>query len=213
MRPKIKVRGESALTNFEGTRRAEELSMGDSAESLYIDSELTVVQEAAQLITEDVNHLDQSIRRILRLLSHLHGLNRGRVLLAEGDDPKRLITIRYSYGLTPEEVKRGRYVAGEGVTGYVYKTGKIALVQDIDEEEKYLTRAVSRNVLPNEMVAYIAVPIFWGKKTIGVLAVHRLRKRKRPFQRDIMLLKVIATLIGQGLRIEEMVEVPIRTTF
>ena len=181
------------------------MSMGDSAESLYIDSELTVVQEAAQLITEDVNHLDQSIRRILRLLSHLHGLNRGRVLLAEGDDPKRLITIRYSYGLTPEEVKRGRYVAGEGVTGYVYKTGKIALVQDIDEEEKYLTRAVSRNVLPNEMVAYIAVPIFWGKKTIGVLAVHRLRKRKRPFQRDITLLKVIATLIGQGLRIEEMV--------
>ena len=52
------------------------MSMGDSAESLYIDSELTVVQEAAQLITEDVD-LDQSIRRILRLWSHPHGLNRG----------------------------------------------------------------------------------------------------------------------------------------
>lgn len=180
------------------------MSMGDPGESRDIDSELTVVQEAAQLITEGID-LDQSIRRILRLLSHLHGLNRGRVLLGKGDDPKKLITIRYSYGLTSEEIKKGRYVAGEGVTGYVYKTGKIALVQDIDDEEKYLSRAVSRNILPNEMVAYIAVPIFRGKKTIGVLAVHRLRKRKRAFQRDIALLKVIATLIGQGLCIEEMV--------
>lgn len=173
------------------------------AEPSNIDSELIVVQEASRLVT-DVIDLDQSIRRILRLLSHLHGLNRGRVLLAEGDDPK-LITIKYSYGLTAEEIKKGRYKAGEGVTGYVYKTGKIALVQDIDEEEKYLTRAVSRKVLPNEMMAYIAVPILWSEKTIGVLAVHRLRKRKRPFQRDISLLKVIATLIGQRLRIEEMV--------
>ncbi len=142
MHQKAKIRGGSALTSFECTSVAEELSMGDPGESRDIDSELTVVQEAAQLITEGID-LDQSIRRILRLLSHLHGLNRGRVLLSERDDPK-LITIRYSYGLSSEKIKKGRYVAGEGVTGYFYKMGKIALVQDIDDEEKYLSRAVSR---------------------------------------------------------------------
>jgi Nif-specific regulatory protein len=166
------------------------------------ESELLVVQEAARLITKS-HEPEPAIQGILRLLSQLLGLNRGRVLLPSPD--LGTLEIRYAYGLTREERARGRYMIGEGVTGRVYQTGQLALIQNIDEEPTYLARAVDRTTLPDEAVAFIAVPIVIDEFPAGVLAVHRLRLRERPFQRDVALLQVIATFIGQVLRVNELV--------
>ncbi|MEJ2611437.1 MAG: sigma 54-interacting transcriptional regulator [Candidatus Thiodiazotropha sp.] len=166
------------------------------------ESELLVVQEAARLITKSSDP-EPAIKGILRLLSQLLGLNRGRVLLPCPDDGT--LDIRYSYGLTKEESTRGRYMFGEGVSGKVFQTGQLALIQNIDEEPTYLARAVDRTTLPNEAVSFIAVPIIIEEYPIGVLAVHRLRLRERPFRRDVALLQVLATLIGQALRVKELV--------
>lgn len=166
------------------------------------EAELLVVQEAARLITRSMDDPEPAIHGILRVMSQLLGLNRGRVLLPDPDSGT--LDIRYAYGLTEAERQRGRYAIGEGVTGRVYQTGQLALIQDIDDEPTYLARAVDRASLPNEAVAFIAVPIVQKETPIGVLAVHRLRKRERPFQRDLALLQVIATFIGQVLRIRKL---------
>lgn len=166
------------------------------------ESELLVLQEAARLIAKSADPAP-AIQGILRLLSQLLGLNRGRVLLPSPEDGE--LEIRYAYGLTSEERARGRYMIGEGVTGKVFQTGQLALIQNIDEEPTYLARAVDRTSLPNEAVAFIAVPIVIDEYPAGVLAVHRLRQRERPFQRDVALLQVLATFIGQVLRVNELV--------
>ena len=176
--------------------------MSATEQSFTLESELLLLQEAARIIatTDDP---EAAIQAILRQLSQLLGLNRGRVLLA---DPRtNALSIRFAYGLTDEERRRGRYGLGEGITGWVFKTGQVALIQDIDDEPSYLERAISRAVLPAEPVAYIALPIQQQDRTIGVLAVHRLRQRERPFQRDLTLLRVVATLIAQVLRLGDLV--------
>lgn len=167
-----------------------------------IESELLVVREAAQLITHS-SEPEPSIHGILRLLSQLLGLNRGRVVLP--DDASGKLSIAYSYGLTGDEQTKGNYEIGEGITGKVYKTGQMALIQNIDDDPIYLTRAVDRTTLPDEAVAFLAVPIILDEKPIGVLATHRLRNRSRPFQRDLSLLQVLATLIAQVLRVKELI--------
>jgi Nif-specific regulatory protein len=166
------------------------------------ESELLVVQEAARMVARSTDP-ETAIHGILRLLSQLLGLNRGRVLLP--DERTGALKIRYAYGLTREERERGQYAVGEGVTGRVFQTGQLALVQSIDDEPTYLARAVDRSVLPNEEVSFLAVPIKLDEAPIGALAVHRLRKRNRPFQRDLALLQVLATLMGQALRIRDIV--------
>jgi Nif-specific regulatory protein len=167
-----------------------------------INSELLVVQQAARLITHSADP-EPAIQGILRLLSQLLGLNRGRVVLPNKQTGR--LEIQYAYGLTDAERNRGQYLIGEGVTGRVYQTGQLALIQNIDEEPTYLTRAVDRVKLPNEAVAYLAVPIVLDELPVGVLAVHRLRSRERQFQRDLSLLQVIATFIGQVLRVKELI--------
>lgn len=167
-----------------------------------IDSELLVVQQAARLITQSADPVP-AIQGILRLLSELLGLNRGRVVLPNKQSER--LEIQYAYGLTDVERNKGQYDLGEGITGRVYQTGQLALIQNIDEEPTYLTRAVDRVNLPNEAVAYLSVPIILDELPIGVLAVHRLRNRERQFQRDLSLLQIIATFIGQVLRVKELI--------
>ena len=159
------------------------------------------------------------LREMLHLMSELLGLNRGRIVLADSDGgvdasagarrpasaSAPFSRIHHAYGLTREEVARGRYGPGEGVTGRVLGTGQAAIVQDVDAEPAFLFRAVPRSRLPPETVAFIALPIEVDRRTIGVLACHRIRSRHRQLSDDVGILKILATLAGQLLQLEHLV--------
>jgi Nif-specific regulatory protein len=166
-------------------------------------SDLSVLHEAAKLIGHAATP-EIAITSTLRLMSQMLGLNRGRVLLPSTTTSH--LHIRYSYGLTSEERKKGHYEYGEGITGKVMKTGKLAVVQNIDEDTGYLFRAIERTTLPDDMVAYIAVPIMDGDTPIGVLAAHRLRMRLRPVDADLIILRILATFIAQIIKINNLID-------
>ena len=157
-------------------------------------------------------------REMLHLMSELLGLNRGRIVLADaddradasgkaagGDDP-RTASIRHAYGLTRAEIARGCYRWGEGLTGCVLATGQPVIVQDIDREPQFLFRAVARDKLPPETVAFLALPLMVNGQTVGVLACHRIRSRQRHLNDDLALLRVLATLAGQLLQLQQLVD-------
>jgi len=149
---------------------------------------------------------ERVLREMLHLMSELLGLNRGRIVLAEAEGPAPPASaIRHAYGLTRDEIGRGRYGPGEGVTGRVLGTGQPAIVQDVDAEPAFLFRAVPRDRLPPETVAFIALPIEVERRTIGVLACHRIRSRRRQLADDVVILKILATLAGQVLQLQRLV--------
>jgi Nif-specific regulatory protein len=165
------------------------------------------------------------LREMLHLMSELLGLNRGRIVLLDSTDALttpppgpateahegRAASIHFAYGLTRVEVARGVYARGEGITGTVLATGQALLVQDIDAEPMFLLRAVSRQQLPPETVAFLALPIEVNRQTIGVLACHRIRSRQRHLADDMAVLKILATLAGQLLQLQGLVQEKTRT--
>ncbi len=172
-----------------------------SAEQLK-DAELLVIREIAKLMGHSLDE-GRVMREILHLLSEFLGLNRGRIVVPESDTGDYF--IKYAYGLTAQEIRRGRYKHGEGVSGRVMHTGETVIVQDIDSEPRYLARAVERRTLPGETVSFIAVPIQQEGRIVGMLGVHRLRSRKRALADDVQLLRIIATWIGQIMRLNQLV--------
>ncbi len=80
------------------------------------------------------------------------------------------------------------------------------IVQDIDAEPRFLFRAVERASLPQETVSFIALPIEVDRRTVGVLGVHRIRRRHRLLSDDVAVLKILATLAGQLLQLSSLVE-------
>ena len=185
------------------------------ADPPWRDQELLLMSEVMRLVGQSLAP-EVVLREMLHLLSELLGLNRGRVVLADGVDvadggsTTRALagpsSIRFAYGLTQAEMARGRYAAGEGITGAVLATGQAMIVQDIDAEPRFLARAVERSKLPQETVAFIALPIEVNRRTVGVLAVHRIRRRHRLLNDDVAVLKILATLAGQLLQLRSLVE-------
>ncbi|WP_339799304.1 sigma 54-interacting transcriptional regulator [uncultured Marinobacter sp.] len=167
-----------------------------------LELESLLLAQAAQLFGSSLD-LSATIPAVLRLMSQLVGLNRGRVVVPDGDG--QALRIRYAYGLTEDERRRGVYAPGEGVTGQVMASGRVSVVQNVDDEGGYLFRAVDRQTLPEGTVCFIAMPIVMDGDVLGVLACHRLRDRPRPFRADLHLLQILAAMFGQALRIQELV--------
>ena len=187
--------------------------------------ELLLMSEVMRLVGKSLAP-NVVLREMLHLMSELLGLNRGRVVLADfvGDialeglaDRKPMrhdsrspanhptSSIRYAYGLTRTEAARGRYGSAEGITGRVLATAQPIIVQDIDAEPQFLARSVARDKLPQEVVAFIALPIEVNREVIGVLACHRIRSRDRQLNDDVAVLKILATLAGQLLQLQALV--------
>jgi len=166
------------------------------------NEELLVIRESARLMGKSLEP-GPVIREMLHLISEFLGLNRGRVVLRrpDGDD----FAIRYAYGLTQDEIERGVYRLGDGVTGRVLQSGETAIVQDIDDDPHYLARAVERDRLPSETVSFIALPLRSEGEILGLLGVHRIRGRTRALADDLRILEIIATLITQILKLNDRV--------
>ncbi|HQS32206.1 sigma 54-interacting transcriptional regulator [Polaromonas sp.] len=198
-----------------------------AADPQWRAQELLLMSEVMRLVGKSLAP-EVVLREMLHLMSELLGLNRGRVVLADfvGDialeglaerksagratQPRAPASaIRYAYGLTHTEMARGRYGAGEGITGRVLATAQPIIVQDIDAESQFLCRAVERAQLPPDIVAFIALPIEvsgpMGREVIGVLACHRIRRRDRQLADDVAILKILATLAGQLLQLQALV--------
>jgi Nif-specific regulatory protein len=165
--------------------------------------ELTVLYEISKLIGSTLN-CQEIFSDILSIFNIQLGMNRGTVTLlspASGE-----LEIRAAHGMTEEEVKRGRYMVGEGITGKVVETGEPVAVPQIEKEPLFLNRTRSRDHLTKSDISFICVPIKTGSTIYGTLSVDRLFSEEVAFEEDVRLLSIIASMIAQGLKIQQMVQ-------
>jgi Nif-specific regulatory protein len=136
------------------------------------------------------------------VLSEYLDMKRGTVALRNGSE----VSILAAYGMTEEEIRRGRYRIGEGIIGQVAKHGSPIVIPNIGEEPFFLNRTRSREMIKKENIAFLCVPIKFKNEILGVLSVDRLFVKGISFEEDLRLLKIIASLLAQSIRLYEEVE-------
>jgi Nif-specific regulatory protein len=165
--------------------------------------ELTVLYEISQSIGSTLN-CQEVFSEILRTF-HAHlGMNRGTITLlnpASGE-----LEIQAAHGMTKEEIGRGRYLLGEGITGKVAETGEPAVIPEIGKEPLFLNRTRSRDPLKKSDISFICVPIKMGTRVYGTLSVDQLFSEDIAFDEDVRLLSIVASMMAQGLKIQQMVQ-------
>ncbi len=108
--------------------------------------------------------------------------------------------IEVARGLSEQEIERGRYRVGEGITGKVVAAGEPVAVPNVGNEPLFLNRTGARGDLKRSHISFICVPIKLEGKTIGALSVDRLFDEKISFQEDVRLLTIINTMIAQTVQ-------------
>ena len=88
--------------------------------------EIAVLNSISKTVVHERN-IPNLLKPVLDILHREMGLLRGTFTLMHGDT----LFIEASNGLTEEEMQRGTYKVGEGVTGKVASTGLPRVIPDI----------------------------------------------------------------------------------
>ena len=165
--------------------------------------ELTVLYEISQLIGSSFD-CQEAFADILNTFHFRLGMNRGTITLLNPNTGE--LEIRAAHGMTEEEIGRGKYLVGEGITGKVVETGEPMFVPQIEKEPLFLNRTQSRENLTKNNISFICVPIKNGPNVLGALSADRLFSEEIAFEEDVRLLSIVASMIAQGLKIQQMVQ-------
>jgi Nif-specific regulatory protein len=165
--------------------------------------ELTVLYEISQIIGSSFD--DREVFTKILNIFHFHlGMNRGTITLLNPSTGE--LEIRAAHGMTEDEIGRGKYLVGEGITGKVAETGEPMVVPQIEKEPLFLNRTQARENLTKSNISFICVPIKNGPNVLGALSADRLFSEEVAFEEDVRLLSIVASMIGQGLKIQQMVQ-------
>ena len=163
------------------------------------NQELSAILHISRLLTSSFN-LEQNLNAVMASLADRLEMQRGCVFLL--DQPSKRLQIVAAYGLSLEEIQRGKYRIGEGIVGRVIETAQPMFVPNIGEEPKFLNRTASR---PHKKgVSFLCIPIELDGIPLGVISVDRIYTAERGnVDDDLRVLSIVASFIGQFVKLWE----------
>lgn len=163
------------------------------------NQELSAILEVSKVLTSSFDLENNLYRTMEALATHLE-MQRGCVFLL--DPFTSQLRIVAAYGLTSEEIKRGKYRIGEGIVGRVIASGSPMCIPNIGDEPKFLNKTDSRPKKPG--ISFLCIPIALDKDVFGVISVDRIYGEEHGnVDDDLRVLHIISSLIAQFVKLWE----------
>jgi signal transduction histidine kinase len=149
--------------------------------------QLTSLVDIAQMIISETN-LDEILEQITLQTYRLMKTRICSVFLLN-DDASELV-LRACHGGTPLYRGKPNLSTEDSLLGSVIKRGKPVAVVDVVKEKGYIQTDIARK---EKLVSMLAVPLIFGEKSVGVLAVYT-QQRHRFSNDEIKLLTTLGDL-------------------
>ncbi|MDR2346609.1 MAG: sigma 54-interacting transcriptional regulator [Planctomycetaceae bacterium] len=159
--------------------------------------DLRLLYEVSVILSEAVN-VESVFKPLLTKMASCIGIVRGAISILNRVTGE--IDIMEGYGLDREQLRRGCYLPGEGITGKVVKTGNPIVIPRISEEPLFLNRTGARNMDEAYNTSFICVPIRIGIEVIGTISID-LPYSSDSLDDKVWLLTIVAASIAQFVRI------------
>ena len=183
--------------------------MGDTAPLNYqanparTDHELSTLIDIGRILSSTFE-LRAAFGQIMQIISDKLDMHRGALVLL--DESAGRLRTEAAVGMTPDEIERGKYALGEGITGNVVATGRPRVIADVRAEPDFLNRTGRLNALTADIpVSFICVPIRVEGRTAGALSVDKPFVSEEQLLSDHKFLDIIAAFLAQAIQINRMV--------
>ena len=181
------------------------------------DQQIDIVEEITQILGDNLE-LNEVFQRAVSLLSRRLDITRAALVLLDRASGQ-LRTVA-AVGLTPAEQQRARYAVGEGVTGAVHASGEAAVIPDVTQHPDFLNRigsapggesgsassAAPTSTADTDVTSFICVPVRDGDGRVGTVSIHKPFTDDATLAADARLLKIVAGLFSQTVRIHHLVQ-------
>ncbi len=156
-------------------------------------AELEVLYRISQAIAQQ-HDLTALLHEVLDILETRMGMLRGTLTLRRpGTD---LFAIEAAHGMTRDELQRGQYALGEGITGRVARTARPMIVPDISREPDFLNLTGARQ---NVRLAFLCVPIIRRREVIGTISIDRPPAPEGELRHDLRFLELVAGVLAEAV--------------
>ena len=156
---------------------------------------LALARSAGELLSGP-GGLEELVGPLLRLLAEEAGLLRSALTRFDADRDELVVVA--AHGLTPAEVRRGRFKPGEGLTGTVFATGEPVAVETAANDPLFLDRTGVGRMSRSH--AFICIPVRHEGRVLGTLSGYRPTVGRRVLTQDVDLLTAVAGALGAHLR-------------
>ena len=181
------------------------------------DQQIDIVEEITQILGDNLE-LNEVFQQAVSLLSRRLNITRAALVLLDRASGQ-LRTVA-AVGLTPAEQQRARYAVGEGVTGAVHASGEAAVIPDVTQHPDFLNRigsapggesgsassAAPTSTADTDVTSFICVPVRDGDGRVGTVSIHKPFTDDATLAADARLLKIVAGLFSQTVRIHHLVQ-------
>jgi len=161
--------------------------------------ELTALFEISRILNSSFN-IKYNLYQALKILSDILDMQRATITLYDSDT--NTLQIAVAYGLTDEQIAKGKYKVGEGIVGRVFQTGEPMIVPNIGKEPLFLNRTGAR--VQKDNISFLCVPLKIEDEILGVFSVDRIFSEEIDLKEDIRVLNIVATLIAQYLKLYQL---------
>ncbi|PYQ55416.1 MAG: sigma-54-dependent Fis family transcriptional regulator [Acidobacteria bacterium] len=145
-----------------------------------------------------------ALGRVLEHLEQSLGALSGTVTLREGETDE--LTVEAAVGAGWQKARRARYKVGEGITGRVVESGRPIVVPEVSREPLFLNRTGVLGAHGKGELSYLCVPVAVGGRTVGALGVALPHRKDRRYDQDTARLSIVASMLGQAVRVHRLVE-------
>jgi Nif-specific regulatory protein len=157
--------------------------------------QLSALLEVGEVLGSAAN-FEQALYEILEVLHQRLQMRLGTLSLLEGD---REVAIDIAYGLSQDEIDRGRYKVGEGITGRVVESAKPVIVPRISSEPLFLDRTQARTTDEKSHTSFVCVPITLERQVVGTLSADCPYVDDARLQANVRLLTIVAAMVAQNV--------------
>jgi Nif-specific regulatory protein len=153
--------------------------------------------EISQVLGSSLD-FEELFKNVLEILSARCQMTRGFLVLVHPETEELAIDV--AYGMTPEEMAKGRYQKGEGIIGTVFRSGKPYGVKDIRQEPAFLGRTGAFRP-KDEQLSFLALPILLESQVAGVFGAVKVFPGDAELEEDMALLQIVASTLAQAVKI------------
>ena len=167
------------------------------------DQEIAILTEIGRILSSTLE-LRESFQKMMQIISEKLDMRRGALVLL--DESTGRLRTEAAVGLTPEEIERGKYALGEGITGNVVATGRARIIPDLRSEPDFLNRTGRiAAATSDKAVSFLCVPIRIENRTAGALSVDKPFTSEQDLRDDQSFLEIVAAFLAQAIQINRMV--------
>jgi len=166
------------------------------------DQELSTLTEIGRILSSTME-LREAFQQMMQIISDKLAMRRGALIIL--DESTGRLRTEAAVGLTPEEIERGKYALGEGITGMVVATGRARIIPDLREEPDFLNRTGRLGQDGEAAVSFLCIPIKIEGRVAGALSVDRVLADPQQLEGDRRFLEIIAAFLAQAIQVHRMV--------